>query len=167
MLVPFFWLQGCGDSGGFSGDLAGTPVEPPIEDLADIGGIWQGRATDSVNALTPQDIVIYTTADGRFRLASDFSVQATGLAAAVNDPPAGVIENFVGEIRAFAPTGFLFSDGSESSLCRLTGVFVERVSLEGSYACDNGDSGEFTASYSDRYELALSDAGPGGYLGQQ
>jgi len=138
----------------------GDKVEPPIETQPQLGGIWRGTATDSVSGLTPRDIVILTADDGQFRLTSSVAVQAEGTVTLRQDDDD--IDNLEGSVTAFAPEGFFFSDGAETSQCAISAVLVEKSSISGSYSCNNSadpdspDTGTFTAAYDSLYDQGSS-----------
>jgi hypothetical protein len=150
MIIFALALSACGDS-SIQGDDGN--VEPPILIPTQIGGIWEGTATDSISALTPKDIQILTTEDGQFRLVSNFAVQAVGMVVLREDDDE--IDDLDGTVTAFAPQGFFFSDGAETSGCTIEAVLEERAKIEGSYSCNTAtdtDSGTFSAAYQSIYE---------------
>jgi hypothetical protein len=149
-------LSACGDSSIQGGD---GNVEPPILIPPQIGGIWEGTATDSISALTPKDIQILTTEDGQFRLVSNFAVQAVGMVVLREDNDE--IDDLDGIVTAFAPQDLIFSDGAKTSGCTIEAVLEERAKIEGSYSCKTSkgtDSGTFSATYQSIYEQDSSSA---------
>jgi hypothetical protein len=144
-------ISACG-GGSIQGD-DGDDVEPPILIPPQIGGIWEGTATDSISGLTPKEILIMTSEDGQFRLVSNFAVQAEGTVVLREDDDE--IDNLDGTVTAFAPQGFFFSGDAATAGCTIEAVLEERVKIEGTYSCKTAtdtDSGAFSATYQSIYE---------------
>jgi len=157
ILTVSLGLTACGSSGddnGFSGG-GGEPANP-IEPGVQLGGIWNGNSTGKLpsSPATPSDITILTTDDGRIRFISDFAIQAAGFAQLVPDDNGNDETDLTADITAFAPTGFIFSDGLETSFCSINAGFIATTSMTGEYECaDREDTGSFDVRYNaDSYE---------------
>jgi hypothetical protein len=136
-----------------SSSLPGSQqITVTVTEPLQVGGIWKGPAIEIISGLT-QEILILTTADGQFRLVSNFAVQAEGMVVLREDDDE--IDDLDGTVTVFAPQGYFFSGDAETSGCTIEAVLEERIKIEGSYSCINPkgtDSGTFSATYQSIYE---------------
>lgn len=154
LLFFAFNIASCGGGGGGEG----TP--PPITNES-ASGIWEGTFFSNVTKHTHQVIGIITET-GEARFIVDSRGQYSG-----NINVSGDV--VTGTLRAYAPIGYIFPDGSIVGNVSVTGKVKTKVSLSVTYA-GVGDSGSFTLIYNSRYERdsslalisgtwAMSDAG--------
>jgi hypothetical protein len=125
---------GCG---GGNGDSSAT---------IDISGIWEGNFTDQFNQV--YSVVGITTENREARFVSELGGQYSGT---VN-----VSGNSIsGTLRAYAPVGFLFPDGSTVGNVSISGTVITKQSFTGTYV-GVGDSGSFSLTYDSIYERPSS-----------
>ena len=151
-------ITACGGSsgGGITGGGGETEPLPPIEPSIQEGGIWEGTTTANINSslLAPEEISLFTTDDGQFRIVGSSAIQASGSTVVAEGETDADDDVLIGSVTAFAPQGFFFSDGIETSSCDITAIFAEAESITGTYECtDPADNGAFEATYNaDQYE---------------
>jgi len=144
-------LTACGD------DDAGFAPSPAPD--SKVGGIWDGTGTSDLDPGLVVPIIGLVAEDGR---AQFFEVNSGGRP---DFPDVGI--RFSGtivsaqsaissDIRIYAPVGSLFSGGVTAVNGTLVGNIVERVSMEGDWMADTGESGAFTQLFSDLYEVDSS-----------
>ncbi len=139
-ILAILSVSACGGGGGGS-DGGGNPNTP---DQA-TGGIWIGTGTSDFEPGVVFGAVALSTDHGRFRFLSSESVQARGTISSNGT-------SLSGSVRAYAPLGFVFSNGSAFTNCTISGVIEERDLLTADYECSNGDRGEFSMLYDQTYD---------------
>ena len=127
--------------GGGGGDNTFRPLEPPA---AQAGGIWDGTVTLNGGPIAV-GLVGASTDAGEIRLADGLG----NIYAATLDVDGDAL---TGTVRAFAPPGGSFSDGSVVTTGQIDATLVERTSMTGTFSLDSGDTGVFAMPYDDLYE---------------
>jgi hypothetical protein len=172
------FLGACGDDGDDNGPM-------PIDVALQVGGIWNGTAFADIFQpdapgtplrLEDAEIIFFTTeADpdtgvSQFRLVSNFALQATGEITVTEGITNQEDDTLTGTFTAFAPDGYVFSDGLRTAACETTGEFMETIAADftetktifATYTCKDKDqsivaTGEFQGDYdADRYEQPSS-----------
>ncbi len=140
-------LTGCG--GGSGNESIVGPPPPPAPEA--IGGIWEGTSTSSFSPGVVTSVVGLITESGDARLVTSDSVQI------VTTSPLTVTGTTVtGNLRAYAPVGFTFADGSRVVSGTLSATISGRDSLSGSWSSATGEGGDFDFLYSASYERGSS-----------
>jgi hypothetical protein len=145
-LPTLLLLAACGD-GSLGNDNGDNIVTPPVVIPKLLGGIWvNGSVTpDSGSSLISDPAIsILTTDSGAFRLISSTAVQAEGTISLIDNDQT----QLTGDITAYMPQGFFFSDSAATSDCSIDGMLFEASSISGRFSCaDPNDTGTFTATY--------------------
>jgi hypothetical protein len=131
-------LAGCG--GGGSGAAPPPPPPPPPPPTnADPGGVWFGLATE-VGAGDSFEILGISISSGELRFIDQKGVQYEGAMQVSGS-------TYTATFKASAPFGTVFSGGSTVVGGTLSGTFVQRDSLAGSYTLDTGERGTISLLY--------------------
>lgn len=141
-LVVSLVVSACGGSSSGPAPAGNSPPPPPppppITQVP--GGIWYGTLTNDMNMVT-EEFVAMSADDGRIRLISvDSEVQFLGTINVTGT-------DLDGTLRAFADQGVNWLDGNHVVDSAITGVVVERDSINGSWQNTSGESGTFEFFY--------------------
>ena len=108
-----------------------------------IAGIWEGTFISEVTSQVYEVIGIISE-NRETRFISDWGGQYSGTVNISGNNVSGIL-------RAYAPVGFTFPDGSSVGDVSMTGNFQEKVLINGTYT-GVGDRGSFTLTYNALYE---------------
>ena len=147
-------LQSCG---GNSGDLLFDAPPPPD---ANVGGIWDGTATNDLEPGLVTRIIGLVAEDGRTQY---FEVDSntgrpdfTDIGLSFGGFIASMVNVIDGDILIFAPFGTTFAGGLTVVPGTLAGAIDERVSIEGVWFAQTGETGDFAQVFSNGYDLDSS-----------
>lgn len=138
-------LTGCGGGGGGDSSTPNTSTPPPPNQL--IGGIWEGTATNNLQPGVVTEVVALVAESGDARFVTSDGTQIVSIGALTVSGSA-----VSGDMRAYTPIGFVFSNGQPVVTGTLSGTVQERDSFDGSWAASTGESGDFDMLYNPIYE---------------
>lgn len=149
-IAPLFTLLSACGSSGSSGGGGGSSMLPPLPTSdASLGGLWEGSLT--YQDQTFEDLVGFTTADGRLTLISldtfgpDTVAQYMGMISVDG-------ETFSGSGTAYAELGATWDSGATVLGFTVMGTIIERATITGSFQLDGGESVDFDLAYDPVYE---------------